>query len=169
MNVSDADTIDFGSLFKQLHPESILFIGREGSELFDEYTSAVSNCRFDIVDKIDNIDALNLNLRYDLVFVMRAIEYMPKDQAIALISRLRDVIGRRLIMVVPIGMANSEQQSIWQVQDLLALGMVAIGEGQVAQHRIQVFGFDIMTYKTTPDWLNSRYWAHPELFGRFWW
>jgi len=169
MNVPHEETIDFGSLFKQLHPESILFIGRDGNELFDEYTSAVSNCRFDIVDKIDNVDALNMHLRYDLVFVMRAVEYMAKDQAIALISRLRDVIGRRLIVVVPIGMVDSEQKSNWQVQDLIALGMVSIGEGQVAGHRIEVFGFDIMTYKTTPDWLNSRYWAHPELFGRFWW
>ncbi|WP_404840873.1 DUF6231 family protein [Alkalilimnicola ehrlichii] len=25
------------------------------------------------------------------------------------------------------------------------------------------------TYKTTPDWLNSRNWAHPELFDKFRW
>ncbi len=29
--------------------------------------------------------------------------------------------------------------------------------------------FDIETYKHTPDWLNARHWANPELWGKYRW
>jgi Family of unknown function (DUF6231) len=31
-----------------------------------------------------------------------------------------------------------------------------------AQENIRVYDYDLATYKTVPDWLNARYWAHPE-------
>ncbi|MGO3534472.1 DUF6231 family protein, partial [Pseudomonas helleri] len=24
-------------------------------------------------------------------------------------------------------------------------------------------------YKQVPDWLNARFWANPENFGKYWW
>jgi hypothetical protein len=27
---------------------------------------------------------------------------------------------------------------------------------------MRIFHYDLDTYKTVPDWLNARYWAHPE-------
>ena len=30
------------------------------------------------------------------------------------------------------------------------------------QENIRVYDYDLATYKTVPDWLNARYWAHPE-------
>ncbi|TKA91199.1 hypothetical protein FAZ79_01265 [Guyparkeria sp. SB14A] len=32
-----------------------------------------------------------------------------------------------------------------------------------------VYLFDIKTYKHTPDWLNARNWANPELWGKYRW
>lgn len=167
--MSKGNTVDFTSLFRRLRPASILFIGRAGRELFDEYLGDFPDCRFDVLDHVGGVEELSTDCRYDLVFVMQALEYMNKEQATMVIARLRDVVCRQLIVVVPPGDAVPGQKSRWQAEDLRALGMVAIGEGQAAGQPFQVFGFDIMTYKTTPDWLNSRYWAHPELFGRFWW
>jgi hypothetical protein len=31
-----------------------------------------------------------------------------------------------------------------------------------AQENVRVYEYDLATYKTVPDWLNARYWAHPE-------
>ena len=31
-----------------------------------------------------------------------------------------------------------------------------------ASENVGLYYFDIETYKTVPDWLNARYWAHPE-------
>ncbi len=30
------------------------------------------------------------------------------------------------------------------------------------QENIRVYDYDLATYKTVPDWLNARFWAHPE-------
>jgi len=27
---------------------------------------------------------------------------------------------------------------------------------------LRIYDYDLATYKTVPDWLNARYWAHPE-------
>ncbi len=32
-----------------------------------------------------------------------------------------------------------------------------------------VFNYDIRDYKHTPDWLNARHWANPELWGKYRW
>jgi hypothetical protein len=24
-------------------------------------------------------------------------------------------------------------------------------------------------YKQVPDWLNAKFWANPQLFGKYWW
>ncbi|MGD8939893.1 MAG: DUF6231 family protein [Gammaproteobacteria bacterium] len=34
---------------------------------------------------------------------------------------------------------------------------------------MHVYAFDIASYKTTPDWLNNKYWANPELWDKHWW
>ncbi|MFP5429187.1 MAG: DUF6231 family protein, partial [Gammaproteobacteria bacterium] len=27
----------------------------------------------------------------------------------------------------------------------------------------------LIGYKQVPDWLNARFWANPENFGKYWW
>ncbi|WP_259740705.1 DUF6231 family protein, partial [Pseudomonas poae] len=27
----------------------------------------------------------------------------------------------------------------------------------------------LLDYKQVPDWLNARFWANPENFGKYWW
>jgi hypothetical protein len=44
--------------------------------------------------------------------------------------------------------------------DFIALGFERIGNDPAAQTAL--YRFDIRTYKPVPDWLNARFWAHPE-------
>ncbi len=35
---------------------------------------------------------------------------------------------------------------------------------------LTLFTYDLLEYKQqVPDWLNSRFWANPENFGKYWW
>jgi hypothetical protein len=43
--------------------------------------------------------------------------------------------------------------------DFLAFGMQRLAE---ADDGYLLYLFDLHTYKPAPDWLNSKYWAHPE-------
>lgn len=37
------------------------------------------------------------------------------------------------------------------------------------QQPIYLWQFNILTYKTVPDWLNAKYWANPENFDKYRW
>lgn len=41
-----------------------------------------------------------------------------------------------------------------------ALGFVC--EAVDAEAGVRIQSYDLATYKSTPDWLNARFWAHPE-------
>jgi hypothetical protein len=46
-----------------------------------------------------------------------------------------------------------------------AVAFLALGFMQLdcdAAENVRLYSFDIETYKTVPDWLNARFWAHPE-------
>lgn len=88
-----------------------------------------------------------------LVLVMDALNPLDATQARALLVRVRDFISPR---IVAIARADCPLKRL----DFLALGyeMLALDEGD----EIALYQFDLATYKQVPDWLNARYWAHPE-------
>ncbi len=71
------------------------------------------------------------------------------------LTRLRDLLARRVLVVAP---------------DTQAQPLRALGFGQFGQlGHLQVWQFNILAYKQVPDWLNARYWANPENFGKYRW
>ncbi len=81
-----------------------------------------------------------------------------------LLAQLRDLYARRvLVLLAP---ADAE---IWSHQDMIGHGFSRVSEWKRQDPQSELYRFDIADYKTTPDWLNSRYWAHPELFDKHRW
>ncbi len=81
------------------------------------------------------------------------------------LARLRDVHCARLLLLL-IGPQGSTAISH---KDLLALGFQS--HPRVPEHspELQVYTYDIRTYKRTPGWLNPKGWANPELWGKYRW
>jgi len=156
-------------LLGELDPKSILVLGQLGEHLIDDYVSDHLDCKLARADPEHVLEQLDSLARYDLVFVSHTIEYMAADRAIQLIARLRDIHARRLILVVAMGEQWPGSISVWNKRDLLALGLVQIAENIVSDRLVHVYGYDILTYKTSPDWLSSRFWANPGLFDKYWW
>lgn len=72
-----------------------------------------------------------------------------------LIARLRDVSARALLLWLP---AKRELNAS-------ALGLTPLhanGDGVL-------YGYEIATYKTPPDWLNANYWANPQMWDKKRW
>lgn len=67
-----------------------------------------------------------------------------------------------LIRQIPVVLVVAGENGPLKFSDFLALGMQRL-YGPDADARC-VYGFDLHTYKPAPDWLNSKYWAHPELW-----
>ena len=88
--------------------------------------------------------------------------WVKTDQLDAVIARLRDLLVREFCVLHP----GDETE---QTQHMGALGLHCMRMTQFADQPWGLNHFDLKQYKKTPDWLNSRYWANPELWGRFRW
>jgi len=153
---------DLIGLVTQTKPRSILAIGPQAEKDLATYLTGRSECRLDTLAGDEVAHQLDRLGTYDLVYVAGVLEHLDKTQAGILIAKLRDLHARRLVAAVPIGHP-------WQETDLLAYGLHCIGRYRENDEAMHLYEFDIATYKTTPDWLNNKYWAHPELFNKFRW
>lgn len=75
------------------------------------------------------------------------------------IGRLRDVLAERVLVLIP------EHSQQWSTATMLGFGFKRIAELK----GWQAWGFDIHTYKEVPDWLNAKFWANPQNWGKYWW
>lgn len=157
------------SIIQQFQPKQILSIGPAGQELFADYLKSCKQCALREFSASPTLDVLDEYGRFDLVFVSHVLEKMPKTAAEQLIARLRDLHCDRLIIVIPIGTDWPNHMSHWQQADLLGLGFSLLAEFHSNKHRVHIYAFDIASYKTTPEWLSSKYWANPEMFNKYWW
>lgn len=157
------------ALIERFAPASLLLVGEPAEGLFADHLAAHPGCRVERLPCGDAEIALRERGRYDLAFVSGCIEQLEPTAAGRLIAALRDVHARRLILAVPMGREWPDHPSHWEMADLLAYGLVLVGDYEREGRPVHLYAFDIATYKVTPDWLNSRYWANPELWDRYWW
>ncbi len=143
-------------------PRSILCLGEAETLLFDACRAHLPDCRVESRTGVPSLDELEQAEPHDLILLAGLLETLPRPEAEQLIARLRDLGAPRLILALP-------RDGDWSVSDLLALGLVVLGDMPANDRLLRLYAFDIAAYKTTPDWLNSRYWAHPELWGKYWW
>jgi len=78
-------------------------------------------------------------------------------EIIGILSAMRDLDSAPVCMRGSKGPLVAEQ--VEQVRGL----------GFMADSGDQGYCFDIDHYKTTPDWLNPRHWANPELWDKYRW
>ncbi|SFD68889.1 hypothetical protein SAMN05660831_02119 [Thiohalospira halophila DSM 15071] len=97
--------------------------------------------------------------RFDLALLLHAVEPLESTAGEQLIGRVRDLLAPRLILAVAAGTRSANA--------LRGLGLVHAGDSD--DGAVALWTWDIATYKLTPDWLNSRFWANPELFDVYWW
>ena len=109
--------------------------------------------------------ALGEQGRFDFVIMRGVLERVDADTGAHLMARLRDVHTRRFCVV----MNATEAGERWQSAQLIAMGLDHWTSETRNGDAVEIYGFDLGTYKATPDWLNARHWAHPEHWGKFRW
>lgn len=99
-----------------------------------------------------------------LAVVDGAAAFADEAAAIQLVSRLRDVCASRVLVI-----GAPQSGALLGRQQLIGLGFrrwETTGEGD---NRRRWYEFSLADYKVTPDWLNARHWANPELWDRYRW
>ncbi|WP_324779056.1 DUF6231 family protein [Thiobacillus sedimenti] len=81
-----------------------------------------------------------------------ALDGLDAAQAEQLLSRVRLYTAPHVLVVARPGCALDEAA-------FRALGFTLAATDAAG---VRVHEYDIETYKSVPDWLNSRFWAHPE-------
>ncbi|WP_348766109.1 DUF6231 family protein [uncultured Salinisphaera sp.] len=105
--------------------------------------------------------------RFDLAIVLPAmLSELNKREGRQLISRLRDQLAGTVLVCVDTRAQAAER---WTISDFIALGFRRSPDSRSIGPAVAVYRYDIRDYKTTPDWLNSRYWANPERWDRERW
>jgi len=82
-----------------------------------------------------------------------ALNGLDAQQTQHLISQTRLYVAPRILLVVP-------SDGVLDEAMFRALGFMLSATDTAENMRI--YYYDIDTYKTVPDWLNARHWAHPE-------
>jgi len=106
------------------------------------------------------------NQRYDLAIIADQLEHLPQRTGIELLAGLRNLSASRLAVLVDL-----VQAADWQENDFFALALQrrASFTDTDDNRTLSLYTYDLADYKQVPDWLNSKYWANPEMFDKYWW
>ncbi len=101
--------------------------------------------------------------RMPVAIVDAMADFHAPQQAITLLSQLRDIYAMQVLVItqgtnVPLDRAT-----------LTSLGFHRWQTSLHASDKRIWFIFDLAHYKVTPDWLNPRHWANPELWDKYRW
>ena len=101
--------------------------------------------------------------RFDLALVVDCLEHLPKRDGLNLLGGIRNLNASRIAVLVDLAASG------WQEIDFYALALQASERFQRDDQVLTLFTYDLREYKQVPDWLNARFWANPENFGKYWW
>ena len=88
--------------------------------------------------------------------------WVEPKQLDAVIAHLRDFLSLELYVLHP-------GDALEQTRRMGALGLRCLDVFDINGQLWGLNHFSLKTYKKTPNWLNSRFWANPRLWNKFRW
>lgn len=152
-------------------PASLLAIGRRAGELLAPFLNAHPDCRVEYLDRAGELDAQTLleqlakQPRFDFVVVRGVLERFDAQHGAHLLACLRDVHSSHFC----VALEAADERQTWPPAELIAMGLSQWPGERAGDAELDIYGFELGSYKATPDWLNARHWAHPEHWGKFRW
>lgn len=163
---------DIETLLNECQPGSLLVIGSGSDAAVDNYVTQKQvlgrECRVRRMQP--PIECDSSAGRWDMGIITETLEHLDKREAFRLLARLRDLHTARFCVAVRVGDAWPDLKSRWSRSDLLAIGMSLVNSYDDDDDRkLQLYKYDIATYKATPRWLSPDNWANPELWNKYRW
>ncbi len=158
---------DIAMALNDAKPRTVLAIGPQADEVFTDFVAANPSSVLTHLAAGDWLAQVEAAGCFDFVFITGVLEYLPKRDASMLLASLRDVHAKQLYVLAPIGKAWLNHASFWEYNDLIGLGMERVNVYAKNGLPLALLKFDLRTYKATPEWLNSKYWARPELWDKY--
>lgn len=145
-------------LIRQFEAKSVLIVGEIAkncyqTELNTQIQSLQAPFHFHQLSKLQAID---------LAIVSNITDTLEQAEATQWLGTLRNRYTAHIILISDI---DASTQKGWQLNDYLALGMKQVK----ATSKYQLFVYALESYQRKKDWLNSKFWANPELFDKHRW
>jgi hypothetical protein len=150
------------ALLARYAPSRLLLAGASELPAVDAFLQAHPECQL-ARNAAGPLSAELAGQRFDLALVVDCLEHLPKRAGLELLGGIRNLNTNRLAVLVDLDACD------WQTTDFFALALQATERFQRDGQTLTLFTYDLLEYKTVPDWLNARFWANPENFGKYWW
>jgi DNA-binding transcriptional LysR family regulator len=151
-----------GALLAQHAPQSLLLIGSDQLPALQAFLAAHPECRYAHAPA-GELPAELAAQRFDLAIFVDCLEHLNKRSGLELLAGVRNLNASKLAVLVDITACD------WQLSDFYSLALQASEQFQRDTQTLTLFTYDLREYKQVPDWLNAKFWANPQLFGKYWW
>ncbi len=101
--------------------------------------------------------------RVPLVLLLDTLSGLDLATGQRLLGGLRDRWADEVLIL------HRRDDERWDLNDFLALGFRHDPEAETAAPDHTVYRTSLYDYKLTPDWLNARFWANPEMWNKARW
>ncbi len=99
----------------------------------------------------------------DVAVISDLTETLDRDNGQQWLGSLRNLYAPHIILISD---PQKAEENGWAFADFLALGLEHFAG---SEEGLQVFSYAIEDYQPHHDWLNARFWANPENFGKYHW
>jgi hypothetical protein len=149
-------------LLARYTPSRLLVIGRRELPAIDAFLQAHPESQITHVGAEKLPEAVAAQ-RFDLALIVDCLEHLPKRVGLELLGGIRNLNTSRMAVLVDL------QACDWQETDFFALALQNSEHFKRQEQTLTLFTYDLLDYKQVPDWLNAKFWANPENFGKYWW
>lgn len=150
------------ALLEHHAPARLLHVGNSDLPAVDAFSRSHPQSTTDRTQTVPLPDEL-ANRRYDLALVADCLEHLPKRDGLRLLGGIRNLNASRIAVLVDLNACD------WQATDFFALALQVSARFERDEQTLTLFTYDLLDYKQVPDWLNAKFWANPQMYGKYWW
>lgn len=165
------DTV-LARLLTRWQPSSLLLVA-PADDPVARAAAAAAGCAPTWFTNPERPEALNELGRFDAGLVANTLQGLDRRQGERLLARLRDLHTGCFAVVTASpgrhGTGRPGDVPAWNRREMLSLGLHWECRCESEGGRHDVYVYDVRRYKRTPDWLNARDWANPELWDQYRW
>lgn len=154
------------AILETVRPASLLLASLNPVAQIDQWCQQ-HGASLHTVCESDPVTALAGLGRFDLAIIADQLEYMTREAGAQLIGLLRNLHTERVVVLYQQQLAP--QRLRWPPNSFLAMGMRRDALFRQDDREMALYSYDLARYNFSREWNNSRFWANPENWGKYWW
>jgi hypothetical protein len=150
------------AMLEEASPQKTLYVGASPLPALEAYAASHTGRTVERANP-GMLPAHLADQRYELALFVDCLEHLSRREGQELLGGVRNLNTARIAVLVDLDACD------WSDTDFYALALQVNARFKRDEQVLTLFGYDLLEYKQVPDWLNARFWANPENFGRYWW